>query len=266
MRGLRPSPRLPRMSWAMASFGMTPPDVAALRRRPGPVPEGWSRVPASLLRYADEQTIAGTAAVFTAIEAMGSSPDRFPRLGRRGRLAVPGSGQSGRRIAQFHERGCLGHVAAFDPPLCLAFSIRNDQPGAGLAWTQPGGWRRAPWRGGRVSGGAHVVVFRCCSRRVAGLFRMVTGARARSEPEKRHTMANAWLWPWPWWARRSRRRRPGSGRSLVPTRSHVRSPLDLAWLAERLRSPGERSTATTIATDCAGRMHIELAGESDESE
>src|SRR5690348_5300567 len=56
-------------------------EFPALRRRPGPVPEGWTRTPPSLLRYADEQTVAGTAAVFAAIEAMGTGPDQFPGWG-----------------------------------------------------------------------------------------------------------------------------------------------------------------------------------------
>src|SRR5271154_1880569 len=62
-------------------FRMSPGDVQALRRRPGPVPEGWQRVPPSLLRYADEQTVAGTAAVFTAMEAMATPPERFHNWG-----------------------------------------------------------------------------------------------------------------------------------------------------------------------------------------
>lgn len=60
---------------------MRPADVAGLRRRPGPVPEGWTRTPPSLLRYSDEQTVAGTAAVFTAIDAMGADPAGFERWG-----------------------------------------------------------------------------------------------------------------------------------------------------------------------------------------
>src|SRR5271156_6564153 len=42
-----------------ALFRMSPRDVPALRRKPGPVPEGYGRVPPSLLRNSDEQTIAG---------------------------------------------------------------------------------------------------------------------------------------------------------------------------------------------------------------
>jgi hypothetical protein len=77
-------------------FCMSPGDVPALRRRPGPVPDGSSPVPPSLLRYSDEQTIAGTAAVFTAIAGMGVPPIGFedwgvvaaPRYLGRAHLAV----------------------------------------------------------------------------------------------------------------------------------------------------------------------------------
>ncbi len=56
-------------------------DMLVLRKKPGPVPEGWGRIPPSLLRYADEQTIVATAAVFSAIQAMGSHPDQFKDWG-----------------------------------------------------------------------------------------------------------------------------------------------------------------------------------------
>ena len=59
----RPGPALgPILSGEVMGHGlfrMSPKDVPALRRRPGPIPEGWGRVPPSLLRYSDEQTIAG---------------------------------------------------------------------------------------------------------------------------------------------------------------------------------------------------------------
>ena len=79
--GLEGGPILAGEVVGYALFAMRPGDVAALRKKPGPVPAGWGRVPPSLLRYADEQTIAGTAAVFTAIEVMGSHPDRFESWG-----------------------------------------------------------------------------------------------------------------------------------------------------------------------------------------
>ena len=58
------------------------------------------RVPPSLLRNSDEQTVAGTAAVFTAMEAMGLSPSTLRILGGGGRDAIPGAGESGGRSAK----------------------------------------------------------------------------------------------------------------------------------------------------------------------
>jgi hypothetical protein len=66
---------------AHALFRLKPTEVSALRKKPGPIPDGWTRVPPALFRHADEQTIAGTAAVFTAIEALGASPERFEAWG-----------------------------------------------------------------------------------------------------------------------------------------------------------------------------------------
>ena len=79
--GLEAGPDLAGEVMGYALFRMTPSDVPALRKKPGPIPTGWGRVPPSLLRYADEQTIAGTAAVFTAMEVMGSHPERFEGWG-----------------------------------------------------------------------------------------------------------------------------------------------------------------------------------------
>ncbi len=64
-----------------ALFRMSAADVPALRRQPGPVPDGLGRVPPSLLRNSDEQTVAGTAAVFTAMEAMSLSPSTYESWG-----------------------------------------------------------------------------------------------------------------------------------------------------------------------------------------
>ena len=164
-------------------------------------------------------------------------PDQFHGLGRRGRVALPGSGQPGRRLAQLHGRGRVGHVAAPDPAFRAPFSVRDDQPGTGFAWTQPGGRRRAAWCGGRVSGGTDLAVDRRCAGSVAGLDRLVSRAGAR-----------------PGWKCAARRRMPGPGpgpgrhteiggaaggsggrrdRDALP----VRAPLDLAWLAAQT---GER--------------------------
>ena len=49
-------------------FSVRLAEVPALRRRPGPIPEGWGPPASSLLRNSDEQTIAGLCAVFAAIE------------------------------------------------------------------------------------------------------------------------------------------------------------------------------------------------------
>ena len=147
-------------------------DVPALRRRPGPVPGGWGRVPPSLLRNSDEQTIAGTAAVFTAMEMMGLT-ERVRGLGRRGRVAIPGAGEPGRGVAELHGGGRVGHLAALDPAFCPPFRLGDDQPGSGAARAEPGSRRRAARRGRGLPGGLDLVVDRGRARRLAGPERLV---------------------------------------------------------------------------------------------
>ena len=133
-------------------FRMSPGDVAALRRRPGPIPAGWESIGPSVLRSSDEQTIAGTVAVLTAIEAMGLAPEDCQGWG-----VVAASRYLGRAnfrgAAGISGGGGVEHVAPFDPALRSAFSCGNDQPGPGIAWTEPGSWRRPPRRGRGFSGG-----------------------------------------------------------------------------------------------------------------
>ena len=79
--GVATAPMLAASMVGSGLFRMPMRDVPAARRKPGPVPEGWSRIPPSLLRYSDEQTVAGTAAVFSAMEAMGVAPGWFEGWG-----------------------------------------------------------------------------------------------------------------------------------------------------------------------------------------
>ena len=65
-------------------------------------------VPPSLLRYADEQTVAGTAAVFTAIEAM-ATPASVSIIGELSRVALPGSRNLAVALCSFMAEGCGGH-------------------------------------------------------------------------------------------------------------------------------------------------------------
>ena len=159
-------------------FRLNPCDMKAMRRRPGPIPERWERVPPTLLRYSDEQTVAGVAAVFTAIDEAGLEPERVCGLGSRCRVAVPRAGEPRPGPAQLRGGGRVGHFAAPDPPFCPPFPVGFDQPGAGAARAEPGGRRRASCHGGRFPHGPDLAGGRGRAR--ASGWSSPAGAGARS--------------------------------------------------------------------------------------
>ncbi len=123
-----------------ALLRVRPPEFAALRRRPGPVPEGWTRTPPSLLRYSDEQTVAGTAAVFAAIAAMGTGPDDFEGWGVVAASRYLGRASLAAALRSFKAEGVWGtsphlipHFALHSPSgtISLALGLHGPNVGAG---------------------------------------------------------------------------------------------------------------------------------------
>ena len=133
-----------------ALFRMSPGDVPALRRKPGPVPEGLGGPP-SLLRNSDEQTIAATAAVFTAMAVMGRSGNEFKSWGVVAASRYLGRANLAVALRSFVAEGVWGTSPHLIPHFGPPFSVGDDQPGIGIAWTEPGGRRRAARRGRRIS-------------------------------------------------------------------------------------------------------------------
>ena len=246
-----------------ALFRMRPGDVPGFARSQGRFRTGWTRVPPSLLRYADEQTIAGTAAVFTAIEAMGASPDRFEAWGVVAATRYLGRANLAVALRSFMAEGVWGtsphliphfalHSASGSISLALGSHGPNLGVGGGLHAVAEGFLTALTWLSTGVGAG-----------RVARLERLVAGAGSR-----------------PGWKYAPRRRMPGPGRGpggcrgrgrlagrcglfsdrIAATRA-IRSP-DLASLAERLGGRESRSPQT-IATDASGRLRIELVDGSD---
>ena len=136
-----------------AAPGVGRRDLPALRRQPGPVPEGWRRTPPSLLRYSDEQTVAATVAVFAAIAAMGPRPGSVRGLGGGGGVAIPGSGVPGGGLAELQGRGGLGHLAPPDPPLRAALAVGTISLALGLHGPNVGVGGGLHADGRRVPGG-----------------------------------------------------------------------------------------------------------------
>ena len=255
--GPRQGPFSPAEVMEHGLFRMSPGEVPALRRRPGAIPDGWGAVAPSLLRYSDEQTVAGTAAVFAAIARGGLRAGRVRGLGRGSRVAISRAGEPGPGPAELPGGGRVGHLAALDPALCPPFPGGHDQPGARAAWTERRGRRRALRRRRRVPGCLDLAIDWRRPGRLAGAERLV--ARARSGTAREWSRSRRMPGPGPRAVGRRRwRAAPGCSGPWSGLRQATRPlRLDLVKLAEWLESPGERSPRT-IATDPRGRVRIEL--------
>ena len=174
-------PALAGAAMGHALFRMKPGEVAALRKKPGPIPAGWTRVPPALFRHADEQTIAGTAAVFMAIEALGASPDRFEAWGVVAASRYLGRANLAVALRSFMAEGVWGTSPHLIPHFALhsaSGSISLGKPG--LAWSEPGSRRRASCGCRRFFDGSDVAVDRRGAGCVARLERLVARTGARS--------------------------------------------------------------------------------------
>ena len=241
-------------------FRMAPRDLAALRRRPGPVPEGWSRVPPSLLRYADEQTVVATAAVFSALGTLGVPPEGFADWGVVVASRYLGRANLAAALRSFQAEGVWGtsphlipHFALHSPSgtISLALGLHGPNLGVGgglhaaaegflvaLTWLAAGrvpgvwlvftGWspELVPDRRGQPPTGGE------CQALALALVALAAGAAA-SRPAFR--------------VRSSRSANSPSGAA----------PIDLVGLAGSLEARGHPAPRT-IATDPRGRLRVEL--------
>jgi hypothetical protein len=259
---LEAGPALAGEAMGHALFRMKPGDVAAVRKKPGPIPAGWTRVPPSLFRHADEQTIAGTAAVFTAIEAMGAAPDRFEAWGVVAASRYLGRANLAVALRSFMAEGVWGtsphliphfalHSASGSISLALGSHGPNLGVGGGLHAVAEGFLTALTWLSTGVVPGVWLVlsgwspelvpdlvgntpsVGECLGLAVA-LVGVGDGAGA---PALRAVFGSE------------------CGHDGDPSR-------DLALLAERLGGRVDGSDPT-IATDASGRLRIEFVERSD---
>ena len=235
---------------------MTPRDVPALRRKPGPVPEGWSRTPPSLLRYSDEQTVAGTAAVFTAMDAMGASPDQFEGWGVVSASRFLGRSYLAATLRTFGGEGVWGitphliphyalHSASGTISLALGLHGPNVGVGGGVRATAEGALAALTWLASGVVPGVWLVLSGWSPERIP--------EQAGHVPETGECQAVALALT------------PGgmeTGRPAIRVVSGAEpapasAPVDLVGLARLLESRGGPSPRT-IATDSRGRIRVEL--------
>ena len=246
-----------------ALFRMTPGDVPRLRKKPGPIPEGWTRVPPSLFRQSDEQTIAGTAAVFAAIEAMGAAPERFEAWGVVAATRYLGRANLAVALRSFMAEGVWGtsphliphfalHSASGSISLALGSHGPNLGVGGGLHAVAEGFLTALTWLSTGVVPGVWLVL--------SGWSPELVPDPVGNTPHAGECLALAVALVG-----------VGDGAAGGPSLRAVfgsefrhdgdRSG-DLALLAERLGGR-EHGSDRTIATDASGRLRIELVDESD---
>ncbi len=110
-----------------------------MRRRPAAVPEGWKRVSPSLLRYSDEQSIAGVSAVFAAVERMGEAPQRFEDWGVVAASRFLGRANLSMVLRRFEAEGVWGtsphlipHFALHSPSGTISLALGTHGPNLGV--------------------------------------------------------------------------------------------------------------------------------------
>jgi len=244
-----------------ALFRMSPRDVPALRRKPGPIPEGWGRVPPSLLRNSDEQTIAGTAAVFTAMEVMGRSGDEFESWGVVAASRYLGRANLAVALRSFVAEGVWGtsphliphfalHSASGTISLALGLHGPNLGVGGGLHAEAEGFLAALTWLAAGVVPGVWLVL--------SGWSPELIPDRRGSTPPTGECRALALALT----AVGTSGERPVFRVVIEAESHHAPAPLDLVGLAESLGDRGEPSPRV-IATDPRGRLRVELIEGSD---
>jgi hypothetical protein len=230
-------------------------ELPGLRWRPGPIPEGWERVSPALLRYSDEQTIAGVAAVFAAVERMGADPSRFEDWGVVAAPRYLGRANLALALQRFRAEGVWGtsphlipHLAlhSVSGTISLALGLRgpNLGVGGGLHSAAEGVLAALTWLTLGVVPGAWLVL--------SGWSPELRPAPQGGPPSAGECQALALALV------------AGSGewrpRLQVVTRAgepRIPAPIDLADLAERFELQ-EEPLPRTIATDPSGRLRVEL--------
>lgn len=257
-----------------ALLRVRPSEFPALRKRPGPVPEGWSRTPPSLLRYSDEQTVVGTAAVFAAIAGMRAVPEAFEPWGAVAASRYLGRASLAAALRNFKAEGVWGisphlipHFALHSPSgtISLALGLHGPNVGAGggLHGAAEGFLAALTWLAAGV---------------VPGVWLVLSGWSPELIPERKGGASATGRAPEPPAAEVECQalalalRPVGTASGAAPARHRfrvridgetasegVKAPVDLVRLAGALEMPGERADRT-VATDPVGRVRVELVG------
>ena len=237
-------------------FRLASRDVAVVRKRPGPVPEGWGRVPPSLLRYSDEQTVAGVAAVFTAMQGSGLAPDRFDGWGVVAASRFLGRAGLAQALRCFDAEGVWGvsphlipHFALHSPAGTISLALGLHGPnlgvGGGLHASAEGFLAALTWLSIGVVPGVWLILSGWSPELIAD---RRGGSPAASE---------CWALALALVASGPRNGRPGFRVIVGAEGRHAPAPIDLASLAETLERRAEPAPRP-ITTDPSGQLRVEL--------
>ncbi len=113
-------------------FRMSPAEVPALRRKPGPVPDGWAAPAPSLLRNSDEQTIAGLCAVYAAIGSVCLPREAYEGWGVVAASRFLGRANLARALQSFLAEGVWGTSPHLIPHFALHSASGTISLGLGL--------------------------------------------------------------------------------------------------------------------------------------
>jgi hypothetical protein len=237
-------------------FRMSPAEVPALRRRPGPVPDGWGPPSPSLLRNSDEQTIAGLCAVFTAIDGMRLPRDRHEGWGVVAASRFLGRANLARALQSFLAEGVWGTSPHLIPHFALHSASGTISLGLGLHGPNLG-----------VGGGLHAAaegfltaLTWLSSGVVPGVWLVLSGWSPELVPDRSggppsaidcQALAIALEACGPQGGRLALRA------CLGPDTRPAAAPIDLIGLADGLAT-GTVAAPWTVATDPLGRLRIEL--------
>jgi hypothetical protein len=236
------------------------------------------RTPPSLLRYSDEQTVVGTAAVFAAIEAMDTRPDQFQGWGVVAASRYLGRASLAAALRSFKAEGVWGtsphlipHFALHSPSgtISLALGLHGPNVGAGggLHAAAEGFLAALTWLTAGVVPGVWLVLSgwspELVPDRKGGGPATATGSGAPAADIECRALALA-LRPagtGPGVGESGPRFRVQIGEELAE--EAVAAPVDLVRLARDVEAPGGLPSRL-VATDPTGRVRVELVGGSGE--
>jgi hypothetical protein len=234
-----------------ALFRLVPHSLPAVRKRPGPVPGGWEPISPSLLRYSDEQTVAGVAAVFSAMEGAGLEADRLEPWGVVAASRFLGRANLAQALRSYDAEGVWGvsphlipHFALHSPSgtISLALGLRGPNLGVG------GGLHAA-------AEGVLVALTWLSSGIVPGVWLVLSGWSPELIPGQPnlecHALALALVAVGP------RSGLPNLRVKVGPRTHQGPGSIDLLRLSESLETISG-PTIRTIATDATGQLQVEL--------